>query len=103
MKEDAWDTKLENGMNVTENRLFKALNKIRLFPHPQYKIDRMTVDFAFLDKKYVVEVNGEYHNNKKQKVTDAKRYYALKNQGWEVKSFRAETVYKKPFRSSSNN
>ncbi|MCK5107455.1 MAG: DUF559 domain-containing protein [Nanoarchaeota archaeon] len=90
---DAWDTKLDNGMNVSENRLYEAMIKIGLDPQPQYKISQMTVDFAFPNEMLVIEVNGPYHESEEQKIIDKKRYYVLRELGWKRKTFRADTCY----------
>ncbi len=96
METEPWDTKLDNGLNVTENRLYKAMKIMGLKPKPQFTISQMTVDFAFPEEKIVIEVEGEHHNNYEQKITDKKRFFVLQRLGWKVKSFRAATCYNKP-------
>jgi very-short-patch-repair endonuclease len=85
-----------NGLNVTENKLYLAMKSIGLFPVPQFKISRMTVDFAFPNEKLVVEINGPYHNKEEQKIRDQKRWFALKNEGFERKTFDSDRVYNNP-------
>ena len=91
-----FDIKLSNGLNVTENKLYEAMISLGLNPHKQYVIGKMTVDFAFPKEKLVIEINGPYHNTKKQRLIDKKRWFVLKNNGWSVKTFKSKTVYEKP-------
>lgn len=89
----AWDTKQPNGMNVVENKFYDAMIKLGLNPEPQYVISKMTVDFAFPDKKMVIEVNGDYHNSKFQRSRDFKRRMWLKVLGWKIFYYNSDTVY----------
>ncbi len=91
-----WDIKQENGLNVTENKLLEAMKKIGLNPETQYKISRMTVDFAFPEEKIAIEVNGPYHYTEEQKMADKKRYFALKKFGWKRKIFSSKYAYHYP-------
>ena len=92
-----------NGMNITETKLFNAMKKLGLNPEPQYLIDKMTVDFAFPEEKLVIEVNGPCHEDEDQQVTDRKRYYVLKDQGWKVKTFYADRTYYQPYNAAYHN
>ena len=87
------DIKCSNGLNVTENKLFESMKKIGLNPEIQYKIGLMTVDFAFPDKKIVIEVNGPYHNSETQRYHDKSRWVVLKRYGWTMRSFTSNSVY----------
>ena len=91
-----YDIKSENGMNVTENKLYNSMLRLGLDPHPQYKIDKMTVDFAFPSEKIVVEVNGPYHNSVEQKKVDKARWFVLNKFGWKRISYDASAVYNNP-------
>lgn len=85
-----------NGMNSTENKLYDAMKSIGLGPKPQYKISKMTVDFAFPEEMLVIEVNGPYHNTEDQRVRDSKRWYVMQKEGWNRKSFSSDQVNKNP-------
>ncbi len=89
-----WDIKLSNGMNITENKLFKTMNKIGLSPEPQYKISNMTVDFAFPYERVVIEVNGPHHDTEEQRKKDKKRLYVLNSLGWTRRTYGANSVHK---------
>jgi very-short-patch-repair endonuclease len=92
----AFDIKLPNGMNITENRLYEAMKKLGLNPTPQYEISDMTVDFAFPEHNLVIEVNGPHHEEEQQREIDRKRYFVLKDFGWDVRNFKAEHAYNYP-------
>ncbi|MBI2130202.1 DUF559 domain-containing protein [Candidatus Woesearchaeota archaeon] len=91
-----WDIKSDNGLNVTENKLFESLKRIGLNPKSQYKIDQMTVDFAFPDDGIIVEINGPYHKTEEQILRDKRRLFVLHKKGWKRKTYNAESVYKNP-------
>ncbi|NCA80015.1 MAG: isoleucine--tRNA ligase, partial [Sphingobacteriia bacterium] len=58
----------------------------------QYIIGDSIADFACLDKKLVIEVDGGYHNNPEQKEYDALRTQAIEKQGYRVIRFTNEEV-----------
>ena len=91
------DIKDSSGLNQTEKKLYHAMKSIGLSPVPQYKISRMTVDFAFPNERLAIEINGPYHNSEKQKLKDSKRYFVMQKNGWNRKSFDSNRVYEKPF------
>ena len=82
--------------NRTEYALYKSMLAIGLKPEPQYKISEMTVDFAFPDKRLVIEVNGYHHNEAEQQIIDYKRWCVLNDLGWSRKAFKASSVFKNP-------
>lgn len=90
------DVKHPNGLNSTENKLYGAMKSIGLKPKPQYKISRLTVDFAFLEQRLVIEINGPYHDTPEQKLRDSKRWFVLQKEGWERKTFDSDRVYNDP-------
>jgi len=62
---------------------------------PQYVIGQYRVDFAFPDKKVVVEVDGhDYHKTKKQRTKDAKKDRFLMSEGWKVLRFTGSEIFK---------
>src|SRR3989344_1894669 len=82
--------------NRTEFALYKSMLAIGLKPEPQYKISDMTVDFAFPDKKLVIEVNGSHHDEDEQQIKDYKRWCVLDNLGWSRKAYKASSIFKNP-------
>jgi len=82
------------GPSQVEKKLYAELVYMGLKPEPQYEISDMHVDFAFPEQKLVIEVNGLQHYTKEGKERDRKRYFVLKKEGWKVKSFHSDKVWK---------
>lgn len=60
-----------------------ALGKRYRFQHPFFKLYHMA-DFALLDDKIIIEVDGASHSTNKQKLKDLKYRVALEALGWRV-------------------
>lgn len=88
--------RLPNGRFVTEDRLYEAMKEIGLNPKSQYKIDQMTVDFAFPEQKLVIEVEGPHHQQEECIVKDFNRDCVLKRLGWKIKYYSAKLVFYNP-------
>lgn len=65
--------------NVLRNRKFNNL-KIRR----QHPIGKYVVDFFCHEKKLIIEVDGEIHDNNKQKEYDTIRQTELENSGYRI-------------------
>jgi very-short-patch-repair endonuclease len=81
-------------MSLTEVLLWKALQ-----PRPaglkfrkQLPIDGMTVDFACLSHRLIIEVDGEQHGMGDQPLRDQARDRFLKQEGFEVMRIPARDV-----------
>ncbi len=81
----------ENRKNPTEaeNILWEELrNKKTGFKiRRQHAIDVFIADFICIEKKVVIEVDGEYHYDPEQKDYDEQRTFVLNNLGFEVIRF----------------
>lgn len=80
----------------TEDMLYTAMILIGLKPKRQYKISRMEVDFAFPEKRLVIEVDGAYKRNPEGMKTLFNRRRICEKEGWKVENFTAEEVYENP-------
>lgn len=66
---------------------------------PQHKIGRYRLDFAIIDRKIAVEVDGlTYHNGQDSFIKDQQRQRDLQAQGWTVIRFAAKEVTDNPRR-----
>ena len=78
-----------------ENILWNALSEQKL----GYKIRRQHIvsqyilDFAYLDKRLAIELDGGYHNDADQQHDDAVRTKNLETLGWHVLRFTNDEVY----------
>lgn len=79
----------------TENILWNALSEQKL----GYKIRRQHIvsqyilDFAYLDCRLAIELDGEYHNTEDQQYDDAVRTKNLETLGWHVLRFTNDEIY----------
>ncbi len=91
-----FDIKNSLGLNATENKLYEAMKRLGLNPQPQYKISKMTVDFAFPAERLVIEINGPTHDMPERELRDKKRWFMLSKFGWKRKTFDSNRVYENP-------
>ena len=77
-----------------ENLLWQNLRNCRLGDkfRRQHPIGEFIPDFVCLEKKLVIEVDGEYHNKKKQQDYDAQRTEYLNSHGYSVIRFTNDAV-----------
>jgi very-short-patch-repair endonuclease len=60
----------------------------------QHKIGRYRLDFAFIDEKLCIEVDGRsYHSKDEAFVRDRERDRWLTSQGWRVMRFASDEVF----------
>ncbi len=86
-------TKAEDALwNVIRNK--KTGYKIRR----QHSIDIFIVDFVCLEKKLVIEIDGEIHNDKEIVEYDKERTAILNLCGFEVIRFSNEEVLQNPYK-----
>ncbi len=81
----------DNRKNPTEaeNILWQELRdrKTGFKIRRQHAIDVFIADFICIEKKVVIEVDGEYHNDPEQKEYDEQRTFVLNNLGFKVIRF----------------
>ena len=90
------DAEEEGTQSETEKIILKELHEIGFHPKEQYKISKMTVDFAFLEDKIVIEIDGPHHKTLEQRKADGDRDDVLQSLGWKVRRFTAEESYDEP-------
>jgi very-short-patch-repair endonuclease len=73
--------------------LISSMQRLYDRPIPQHQIGPYRVDFAFVDTKLVVEIDGiEFHGNQAAFIADRKRTRYLEANGWQVIRFAAKEV-----------
>ncbi|MDQ2864432.1 MAG: DUF559 domain-containing protein, partial [Bacteroidota bacterium] len=60
----------------------------------QHVIDGFIIDFAFLNEKLLIEVDGDYHNDPEQKIYDDARTEYLTELGYQLMRFTNDEVVK---------
>lgn len=63
----------------------------------QHPIENFIVDFACIEKRLIIEVDGGYHNNEEQKQYDTYRSLMLHQKGFYVLRFTNEEVLNNPY------
>lgn len=79
-----WQVRPKNYTSRPEKiaKSFLVKNKIKF--SKEYKIGKYFVDFALLDKKWAIEIDGLQHNHEDRKMSDLKKDDFLKSEGWTV-------------------
>lgn len=82
-----------------EKKLWDVLrvNKSGIKFRRQHPIDAYIVDFVSLQDKFIVEVDGGYHETEEQKKYDEERTRVLKEIGFSLIRFSNEEVLKNPY------
>ncbi len=90
------DLSRENRKQKTpaEDKLWQKLrnNQFGSKVRRQHVIDGFIIDFAFLNEKLLIEVDGEYHNDPEQKKYDDSRTEYLQSLGYKVIRFTNDEV-----------
>ena len=79
------------GLTWIERSMQIELNALGLFPEYNHGVEKLWVDFGFVDKKIAVECDGEqWHQDvKKEKARDAR----LEKAGWTVLHFTGKQIH----------
>ena len=81
-------------MTMAEQVLWKQLRGSKLGVHfrRQHVVGMYIVDFVSLKNKLVIEVDGEYHTDPNQQISDIERTAYLQRKGFRVIRFDNEQV-----------
>lgn len=83
------------GESLLEERVLTAFKRFGLVPYQQYWIGYFRVDFAFPEKKLVVEVDGTYCHWGQRERDDFREKKIIES-GWSVERFPGKMVWKMP-------
>lgn len=90
----AWRTKtisypeklfLNNLIKLGWNKKYNIIREKSVFPY--------FIDFAFIDLKIAVEIDGSQHEEKERKKSDIKKDKLLKEKGWRIFRIKAINLY----------
>lgn len=65
-----------------ERYISRLLDEKNIFYEREYRVNRFFADFAFVDKKIDIEIDGKQHENRK--AHDENRDRILREEGWKV-------------------
>jgi very-short-patch-repair endonuclease len=76
----------------SEKALWNELRKLPFRFRRQHPIDDYIADFACVEKRLIIEVDGEYHNIPEQKAADAIRTECIEQKGFRVIRYHNDEV-----------
>jgi len=81
-----------------EGKLMVEFYRYGLYPEAQYEVSPYRVDFAFLDKKIIVECDGaRWYSTPEQREKDKKKDEYVQNKGWIVRRFSGSEIHEEPW------
>ena len=83
---------LHRAMTLPEKRLWQALRKLGLHVRRQVPIGRFIADFAILQGRVLIEMDGGIHDLPDKQLRDEQKDAWLKDEGYRVLRFRNEQV-----------
>jgi very-short-patch-repair endonuclease len=90
-----FSTYIDGVQSPIEAKLQEAMQEFELKPVPQYKIGAYFVDFAFPEKKLVIEADGkDFHKSSRLWERDKHRQSHIESLGWEFERFSGSFIHK---------
>lgn len=77
-------------MNVIQNE-FSDKNYVR-----EYAVGRFSIDFAWVDRKLAIEIDGQQHDKEEYRQRDARKDALLISLGWNVLRIKWQDMYHDP-------
>jgi very-short-patch-repair endonuclease len=79
-----WTTRKKLSMSYPEKIADAVLKQSKILYEHEYPFYKFFIDFAILDKKIAIEIDGRQHNEPKRKESDERKDKKLTNEGWKV-------------------
>lgn len=79
-----WQSRKNMPMSSLEILAYNILLKNNINFEREYKINKWFIDFALVDKKIAIELDGKQHEHEKRKINDDKKDKYLLDNGWTV-------------------
>ena len=79
-----WTTRKKLSMSYPEKIADSVLRESKILYEYEYPFYKFFIDFAILDEKIAIEIDGRQHNEPKRKESDERKDKKLKDEGWRV-------------------
>lgn len=80
-----WKSRINRNPSYPEKYFIDLLNNENIIGWTrEHSMDKYFIDFAFIDKKIALEIDGKQHEYKDRKEKDIKKDEVLKENGWNV-------------------
>jgi very-short-patch-repair endonuclease len=79
-----WKTRMKGETSWAERYFMDRFDENNITYEREFKINRFWVDFAFIDKKIVLEIDGKQHEYIERKLHDEKRDIIIEKAGWKI-------------------
>lgn len=79
-----WQTRKKMNMTTLEKIAYDILIEKNIKFEREYKVGKWFIDFAIIDVKAAIEMDGRQHNDEKRKNSDIIKDNYLKNKGWKI-------------------
>ena len=89
-----WTTRSKIKPSYAELYIAKLLNELEIKFKPEHPAGRWFIDFADIDRKLALEVDGKQHNLPERKLSDLRKDQYLIDDGWIVKRIKWKKITK---------
>jgi very-short-patch-repair endonuclease len=81
---NGWATRSKLSPSFPERVVIGILEELNIQLERELKIGKWFIDFADINRKIAIEIDGRQHNLPDRKISDANKDAFLINQGWQV-------------------
>jgi very-short-patch-repair endonuclease len=97
-----WKTRKKLEPSHPEKVVMGILDELKIDYEREHPHHRWFIDFAFLDKKIALEIDGKQHDFPQRKESDLRKDYSLKSEGWIVYRIRWKKISKEFYQELKN-
>lgn len=89
-----WSSRLKLKPSFPEKVTIEILDELNIKYVREFKIDKWFIDFADVDRKIALEIDGKQHNLHERKLSDESKDKYLKDNGWIVNRIKWKKITK---------
>ncbi len=97
-----WKTRKKLEPSHPEKVVISILDDLKINYEREHPHHRWFIDFAFLDKKIALEIDGKQHDFPERKESDLRKDSSLKSEGWVVYRIRWKKISKEFYQELKN-